>query len=122
MTPEYERGFVDGMQKQMQSSVDKAVNAMAQRKWVGLTDEPVGRFAKFTDGIWREVTAGSAGVPLYEMSKEDADYEYKIYDIAKFHIPEGSYSIEEVEKMLIHMKQTKQKTEAYLAKTLEPIK
>jgi len=56
------------------------------------------------------------------MSKEDADYEYKIYDIARFHIPEGSYSIEEVEKMLIHMKKTKQKTEAYLAKTLEPIK
>ena len=35
----YERGFVDGMQYQMQSSVDKAVNAMSQRTWVGLTDE-----------------------------------------------------------------------------------
>ena len=32
---DYERGFVDGMQKQMQSSVDKAVNRMAQ------TQEPV---------------------------------------------------------------------------------
>ena len=31
----YERGFIDGMQKQMQSSVDKAVNRMAQ------TQEPV---------------------------------------------------------------------------------
>jgi hypothetical protein len=30
---DYERGFVDGMQKQMQSSVDKAVNRMAQRTW-----------------------------------------------------------------------------------------
>ena len=28
--PDYERGFIDGMQKQMQSSVDKAVNTMAQ--------------------------------------------------------------------------------------------
>ena len=28
--PHYERGFIDGMQKQMQSSVDKAVNRMAQ--------------------------------------------------------------------------------------------
>ena len=37
----YERGFIDGMQKQMQSSVDKAVNAMAKREWVGLTDEEV---------------------------------------------------------------------------------
>jgi len=35
--PDYERGFVDGMQKQMQSSVDKAVNRMAQRPWVGLS-------------------------------------------------------------------------------------
>ena len=31
---EYERGFIDGMQKQMQSSVDKAVNAMGKREWV----------------------------------------------------------------------------------------
>ena len=28
-------------------------------------DEPVGKFAKFTDGIWREVTDYSAGIPLY---------------------------------------------------------
>ena len=34
---DYERGFVDGMQKQMQSTVEKAVNAMTKRKWVGLT-------------------------------------------------------------------------------------
>ena len=38
---DYERGFIDGMQKQAQSSVDKAVNAMSQRTWVGLTDEEV---------------------------------------------------------------------------------
>jgi hypothetical protein len=51
-TTEYERGFIDGMQKQMQSSVDKAVNAMGKRiieddddvqeykkPWVGLTSE-----------------------------------------------------------------------------------
>jgi hypothetical protein len=42
---DYERGFIDGMQKQAQSSVDKAVNQMAlpaqepKRPWVGLTDE-----------------------------------------------------------------------------------
>ena len=36
---EYERGFIDGMQKQMQSSVDRAVNAMGKHEWVGLTDE-----------------------------------------------------------------------------------
>lgn len=36
----YESGFVDGMSRQAQSSVDKAVNDMC-RKWQGLTDEDV---------------------------------------------------------------------------------
>jgi len=30
-SPDYERGFIDGMQKQMQSSVDKTVNAMSRQ-------------------------------------------------------------------------------------------
>lgn len=30
--PDYERGFIDGMQKQMQSSVDRAVNRMTAFK------------------------------------------------------------------------------------------
>lgn len=34
----YENGFIDGMQHQMKSTVEKAVNAM-MRPWVGLTDE-----------------------------------------------------------------------------------
>jgi hypothetical protein len=41
ITDEYERGVIDGMQKQMQSSVDKAVNEMAKREWQSLTDEQV---------------------------------------------------------------------------------
>jgi hypothetical protein len=45
MTPEqekiYEDGFIAGMQKQMQSSVDKAVNGITQRTWVGLTPEEI---------------------------------------------------------------------------------
>jgi len=43
---DYEHGFIDGMQHQMQSSVDKAVNAMSQRTWVGLTDEDKESFWK----------------------------------------------------------------------------
>ena len=35
-TDEYERGFVDGMQKQMRSSVDKAVNRMSKPTWANL--------------------------------------------------------------------------------------
>ena len=60
---DYERGFIDGMQKQMQSSVDKAVNAMS-RIWVGLTDEEIADCAEKmeasdpTDSFWREFFRG----------------------------------------------------------------
>jgi hypothetical protein len=33
---DYERGVIEGRQMQAQSSVDKAVNAMAKRKWADL--------------------------------------------------------------------------------------
>ena len=45
---EYERGVIDGRQLQMQSSVDKAVNALSKRKWVGLTDQE-------RNQLWRDV-------------------------------------------------------------------
>jgi hypothetical protein len=39
---EYERGFIDGMQEQIKRSVDRAVNALAdKRQWVGLTNEEI---------------------------------------------------------------------------------
>ena len=50
---EYERGFIDGMQKQMQSSVDKAVNGMT-RTWVGLTDEEAFRILSDKTTDWME--------------------------------------------------------------------
>ena len=43
---DYERGVIDGRLMQAQSSVDKAVNAMTQRPWVGLTDD---EFKKMID-------------------------------------------------------------------------
>ncbi len=62
--PDYERGFIDGMQYQMQSSVDRAVNAMTQptyyipsndqRTWVGLTDEDRFELAKAQHG-WEDL-------------------------------------------------------------------
>jgi hypothetical protein len=45
---EYERGVIEGRQMQVQSSVDKAVNALSKRKWVGLTDEE-------RNQLWRDV-------------------------------------------------------------------
>ena len=32
--------------------------------------KPVGKFAQFTDGIWREVTDGSPGVFLYQREEK----------------------------------------------------
>ena len=54
---EYERGFIDGMQAQMKRSVDRAVNAMAQRTWVGLTDDER-RVVRNSVGYNQFVTAG----------------------------------------------------------------
>ena len=39
--PDYERGFIDGMMYQTQTSVYRAVDAMSKRTWVGLTDGEV---------------------------------------------------------------------------------
>lgn len=41
------------------------VDALKEAALAQPAQKPVGRFAKFTDGIWREVTDGSAGQPLY---------------------------------------------------------
>jgi len=44
---EYERGVIDGRQMQVQSSVEKAVNAMSKREWVGLKDDEIDDLAEF---------------------------------------------------------------------------
>ena len=49
---EYQRGVIDGRQLQMQSSVDKAVNALSQRQWIGLTDQE-------RNQLWRDVVKWS---------------------------------------------------------------
>jgi hypothetical protein len=46
---EYERGVIDGRQMQVKSSVDKAVNAMSKREWIGLTDEEIDGMVEVTD-------------------------------------------------------------------------
>ena len=45
--------------------------------------EPVVKFAKFTDGIWREVTDGSAGVPLYTTPPQTEEKLITTVDIEK---------------------------------------
>ena len=57
---DYERGFVDGAQHQMKSSVDLALEAMRIKKWAGLTDEEIDqgllrtKYAMQTAGAWRD--------------------------------------------------------------------
>ena len=46
---DYERGFIDGMMYQTQTTVNKAVGAMSQRTWVGLTDEEICTFSMWLD-------------------------------------------------------------------------
>ena len=57
---DYERGFIDGMQKQAQSSVDKAVNRMAQTQ----TQKPVA----WLEPEWGEKICPEVG---YEVTMTD---------------------------------------------------
>ena len=59
---DYERGFIDGMQKQMQSSVDKAVNRMAQPE-----QEPVAWMDEDGDVLSASIVDGKGlrNIPLY---------------------------------------------------------
>ena len=50
------------------------------------------------------------------------EYTYETYDMARFHIPDGLYSIEEIEKMLIHMKAASKRQEEHLKRSIQPLK
>ena len=74
---EYERGFIDGMQKQSQSSVDRAVNRLAQQAekmepaaWVNQANLISARITHDRGGhgdthTWSETRSSFHGVPLY---------------------------------------------------------
>tara|TARA_R110002126_G_scaffold27206_1_gene91436 strand:+ start:210 stop:764 length:555 start_codon:yes stop_codon:yes gene_type:complete len=59
--------------------------AAAQDKLAQPEQEPVGKFAKFTDGIWREVTNGSAGVQLYTTPPQRTEQEPMHPEIKKMY-------------------------------------
>ena len=85
--PDYERGFVDGMQYQMQTSVDKAVNAMSQQgepvAWMYICDgDEAHPVLVHTQKDWTRASWWHE-VPLYTtppkrewvgLTKEDIDY------------------------------------------------
>ena len=81
---DYERGFIDGMQKQMQSSVDKAVNRMAQPE-----QEPVAYLCENAVGHkyfrWKKPSSTYKPIALYTtppqrtwhgLTDEEIDYIY----------------------------------------------
>jgi hypothetical protein len=53
--PDYERGFIDGMMYQTQTTVNRAVDAMSKRTWAGLTDEEIKAFDTWHDNREEEV-------------------------------------------------------------------
>jgi hypothetical protein len=58
---DYEIGFIDGMLKQAQSSVDKAVNAMTQSTWVGLTKDEIETLSYKAEGnTWKAIEMAEA--------------------------------------------------------------
>ena len=60
MTPEqekiYEDGFLAGQEQLIKSSVNKAVNAMTQRPWVGLTEEETSGFTQHEMAVVKYVS------------------------------------------------------------------
>lgn len=64
----YEDAVIEGMAKQMHSSVDRAVNAMA-KPWVGLTDEERNEMRSIVQGHTR-IDAPTYGLTLQYATEE----------------------------------------------------
>ena len=50
------------------------------------------------------------------------EYTYKTYGMARFHVPEGMYSIEDLEEMLANMKEAKKHQDEHLKAAMRPLK
>ena len=61
--PDYERGFIDGMMYQTQTTVNRAVDAMAKRTWVRLTKDEVETLSYQAEGnTWKAVELAEAKI------------------------------------------------------------
>ena len=89
--------LLDSLESELRDVLGHYREALAQPE-----QEPVGKFAKFTDNIWREVTEGSAGVPLYTtppQRKPLTDEEMKKIWYAMQNIM-GWYSFQEIARAI----------------------
>jgi len=50
------------------------------------------------------------------------EYTYKTYGMARFHVPEGLYSIKELEEMLASIKEAKRRQDEQLKAAMRPAK
>jgi len=51
-----------------------------------------------------------------------SEYTYRTYDTARFHVPEGMYSIAELEALLAEMKEAKKHQDEHLQAAMQPLK
>jgi hypothetical protein len=61
---DYERGFIDGMQKQTQSTVEKWINKQSKKEWVGFTQE------EHQSAIWTDGSFGAGFLLAEKLLKE----------------------------------------------------
>jgi hypothetical protein len=50
------------------------------------------------------------------------EYTYKTYDMARFHVPEGMYSIKEIEEILANMREAKKHQDEILKASMRSLK
>jgi len=60
------------------AEIHRLIGVVGNMALAQASQEPVGRFAKFTDGVWRPVTDYSAGVPLYTHPPQRTEQEPQI--------------------------------------------
>ena len=50
------------------------------------------------------------------------EYTYETYGMARFYVPEGMYSIAELEQMLADFKEAKRRQDEHLKASIQPLK
>jgi len=69
-----------------------------------------------------EEAGGNLAQAIRARGNNMSDYEYKTYGTARFYVPEGMYSIEELEEMLANIKGATRRLDEHLEKSMRPLK